>query len=797
MSDKKQLEAKTIETSTRESSSADCEQGMLFQDEQGYIQAINPTAADILGLSAEEVIGCSLTDLSWQTIDEDGSPFKSETNPAMVAISTGKPCSNVVMGFYQLKGNLIWLVLDSQPLFQNDQTSLYAVITTFFEITEPKQIYSQTSSTQNNLVDDSTILVDRQRTEEALHEANQRIITAWESMTDAYVSLDREWRIIYANKAATQVIKQLTNLKPEQFLGRSHWEMFPSTVGQEVEREYRRAVLEQVAVHLEVLYEGYWFEVHAYPSEVGLGIYFRDISDRKQIEENLLQSEEKFRQLTENIDEAVFWIFNLETLQVLYVSPSYEKIWGGDRDSLYNSSRLWMEAIHPEDRPKVQSVIDQQQKGDRHDLEYRIMHPDGSLRWIRDRGFGLKDATGHPYRMVGIAEDITEQVQLVAREKAAREEAEQANRIKDEFLAILSHELRSPLNPILGWTQMFQIYQSDPTILQEGFNAIERSAKLLLELINDLLDVAKILRGKIMLNLAPVDLLQVIEGALETVSASAKAKSITIETNLNSSGQVNGDFARLQQIIWNLLSNAVKFTPNGGRIEITLDRVWDTAQIVVTDNGKGIPSEFLPHVFEYFRQADGSITRKHGGLGLGLALVRHLVELHGGVVTVNSLGINCGASFMVSLPLLITSSENKNFKSTPLSLTNKANLTGVQVLVVDDDRDNLEFLTMALRHHKASVLAATSATEALSLCEKFTPDILLSDIAMPEMDGLALIRSIRSRTPEAGGKIKAIALSAYAREIDQKQALAAGYQVHLSKPIQINTLITTIFNLWR
>jgi PAS domain S-box-containing protein len=938
MFDKKQPKIKTRQTSTKENSSASIERGILFQDEQGYVRAINPTAADILGLSAEQLIGCSLNNSLWQTINEDGSPFNSD-HPAIVALSTGKPCSNVVMSFYQPNGKLIWLLLDSQPLFQNDQTLPYGVITTFAEISEPKHSLFEITLTQNNLVNDFinledytiaedvatpiTNLLDRQEAEVTLREENQRIITAWESMTDAYVSLDREWRLIYANKAASLVIQQLTDLEPQEFFGKSHWELFPSTIGQEIELEYRRAVSEQIAVHLEVPYEGNWFEVHAYPSEVGLSIYFRDISDRKlseealtaseykyrtmfeaindgfcvcemlfderdnptdyrflevnpvfeqmtgltqaegktarelvpnledfwietygrvvltgepvrfenqslamnrwfdvkafpvgepqshkfgilftnitdrkQIEENLRESEERFRQLTENIDEAVFWIIELEQLQILYVSPSYEQIWGHDCNSLYNNNQLWMEAIHPEDRPHVQNVVEQEKKGERHDIEYRIIRPDGSLRWIRDRGFGLKDAAGNPYRMVGIAEDITEQVQLVAREKAAREEAERSNRVKDEFLAILSHELRSPLNPILGWTQMFKTYQSDPRILQEGIDAIERSAKLLLELINDLLDVAKILRGKIVLNLTPVDLVTIIEAAIETVSASAKAKSIIIETHLDSNLQVDGDFARLQQIVWNILSNAVKFTPNGGRIEIKLERVENTAQIVVSDNGKGISPEFLPHVFEYFCQADGSITRKHGGLGLGLALVRHLVELHGGMVAANSSGINCGATFLVSLPSLITNSDNENSDGTELSLINKANLTGIKVLVVEDDPDNLKFLTMALECHHASVLGVTSAAEALSRFAEFVPDILLSDIAMPDTDGLTFIKSIRSRTPEQGGTIKAIALSAYAREIDREQALAAGYQVHLSKPIQINTLITTIFDLW-
>ncbi|MGL6343954.1 MAG: PAS domain-containing protein, partial [Waterburya sp.] len=306
MFNNKQLKAKTLKTSTKAISLASIERGMLFQDEQGYIQAINPTAADILGLSAEQLIGCSLNDSLWQIIHEDGSPFNSD-HPAIVALSTGKPCSNVVMGFYQPNGKLIWLLLDSQPLFQNDQTLPYGVVTTFFEITEPEQLSSETTSNSNNLVDDFTDLddyalrkvSDRQEAETTLHAENLRIITVWESMTDAYVFLDREWRIIYANQAAIQVIRQLTNLEPEQFFGISHWELFPATIGQEVEQEYRRAVAEQVAVHFEIPYEENWFEVHAYPSELGLSIYFRDISERKRSEEALKESEYKYRTMFE------------------------------------------------------------------------------------------------------------------------------------------------------------------------------------------------------------------------------------------------------------------------------------------------------------------------------------------------------------------------------------------------------------------------------------------------------------------------------------------------------------------
>ncbi|HEY9881710.1 MAG TPA: PAS domain S-box protein [Leptolyngbyaceae cyanobacterium] len=373
------------------------------------------------------------------------------------------------------------------------------------------------------------------------------------------------------------------------------------------------------------------------------------------------------------------------------------------------------------------------------------------------------------------------------------EELQQANQIKDEFLAVLSHELRSPLNPILGWAKLLRSGTLDAAKTDHALAIIERNAKLQSELIEDLLDVSRILRGKLSLNVSPVNLASTTKAAIETVRLAAEAKSIHVQVNLEANtSPVLGDATRLQQVVWNLLSNAVKFTPPGGRVTVRLSQVQNQAQITISDNGKGIPSEFLPHVFEYFRQADSATTRQFGGLGLGLAIVHHLVELHGGTVEADSAGEGLGATFTVKIPLMTTSPLNdstENLSQLPLTLQ------GVQVLVVDDDTDTREFMVFLLEQAKASVISATSVSEALAILMQSQPDVLLSDIGMPEMDGYTLLQQVRALPPEQCGRIPAIALTAYAGDFNQQKALAAGFQRHLSKPVDPEQVIKVIAEL--
>ncbi|MBD2019434.1 response regulator, partial [Leptolyngbya sp. FACHB-36] len=379
-----------------------------------------------------------------------------------------------------------------------------------------------------------------------------------------------------------------------------------------------------------------------------------------------------------------------------------------------------------------------------------------------------------------------ERIQSLQLAEDARAKAEDANRIKDEFLAVLSHELRSPLNPILGWTSLLRSRSHDPITTERALDTIERNARLQARLVEDLLDISRILQGKLNLTIASVDLEQTIQAALETVRLAAEAKSISIITAFDPDiPQILGDPDRLQQVVWNLLSNAVKFTPAGGRVEISLEQRDAQAQIRVSDTGKGISRDFLPHVFDYFRQADSSTTRSFGGLGLGLAIVRQVVELHGGRVCAESPGEGHGSTFTVRLPLL---NANKQTNGT-LDPAASVSLDRIRVLVVDDDSDTREFLRFMLEQAGATVILAASASEALEVWAHSKPDVLLSDIGMPQSEGYGLIGKVRSLPTQQGGAIPAIALTAYAGHDDEQHTRSAGFQKHLAKPVEPSELI--------
>jgi PAS domain S-box-containing protein len=359
-----------------------------------------------------------------------------------------------------------------------------------------------------------------------------------------------------------------------------------------------------------------------------------------------------------------------------------------------------------------------------------------------------------------------------------------ANRIKDEFLAVLSHELRTPLNPILGWAKLLQHRKFSEAQALEALKTIERNARLQTQLVDDLLDVAKILRGKLVLNVAPVRLKEIIQNTLRTMRLAAEAKSIQMEVSLeNLRNPVMGDTGRLQQVVWNLLSNAVKFTPKEGQIQVDLTQLDGQAQITVSDNGKGIAPSFMPYVFDYFRQADGATTRHFGGLGLGLAIARHIVEMHGGTIYALSAGEGQGATFTVNLPL-------SPVPVPEVILPTESHLQDVRVLVVDDDVESCQFLAFLLEQEGAIVTPVSSALEALDKFEQSAPDILVSDIGMPEIDGLMLIQQVRERSP-----IPAIALTACAGEANRQRAIAAGFQWQLAKPIDPTELTTVVARL--
>lgn len=415
---------------------------------------------------------------------------------------------------------------------------------------------------------------------------------------------------------------------------------------------------------------------------------------------------------------------------------------------------------------------------------------------VADRTHALTQANGTLQQEIIERKRIEEERnRLLVREQSARAEAEQANRIKDEFLAVLSHELRTPMNPILGWSKLLQSGKLDPAKSRLAVETIERNAKLQVQLIGDLLDVSKILSGKLSLNVTSVDLNGVIMAALETLQLAADAKALQIRTVLPPTASlVMGDAVRLQQVVWNLLSNAIKFLPIGGQIEVSLTRINTHAQIQVKDTGKGIPADFLPYVFDHFRQEDGTTTRKFGGLGLGLAISRQIVELHGGKIWVESSGVNQGATFTVELPILRTSNRVEEVAHTTLTLSNEPPLANLRVLVVDDEPDSRHLVAFMLEQAGAKVTAVGSAIAALQTLQSIPFDILLSDIGMPDMDGYALIRQVRQSL--RADHIPAIALTAYVATGDRQQAIAAGFQTHLSKPVEPADLIKTVAGVW-
>jgi len=394
-----------------------------------------------------------------------------------------------------------------------------------------------------------------------------------------------------------------------------------------------------------------------------------------------------------------------------------------------------------------------------------------------------------------------ERQHLLDAERAARSEAERASLMKDEFLATLSHELRTPLTAILGWSQILSMGDYTPDDLKEGLETIGRNARAQTRLIDDLLDMNRIVSGKVRLDVQTVELAPIIDAAVDAVRPSAEAKAIRLRKILDPlAGPVTGDPMRLQQIVWNLLSNAVKFTPKGGKIDVILERVNSHLEITVCDSGEGIAADFLPHVFERFRQSDSSLTRRHGGLGLGLAIVKQLTELHGGAVSVTSGGSGQGATFVVRLPLSPVRRnealhEHPAAEQHSVRRLHNVTLSGVKVLVVDDEADARELVKRVLTGCGASVEAAGSASEAISHLASLQPDVIVSDIGMPVTDGYQFIREVRKRPAAAGGKIPAVALTAFARSEDRTRAMMAGYQVHISKPIEPRELIATVASL--
>jgi PAS domain S-box-containing protein len=571
---------------------------------------------------------------------------------------------------------------------------------------------------------------------------------------------------------------------------------------------------------------------------VGASKIARDITEQKQARKAL---DEALARLKLALDAARLgdWSWDAQT-DILNMSETAADIFGippGPRMSWDAMSEL----LHKEDRQMARVAVDEAlAKHTDYDVEYRVTRNGNSEVWVSSKGRGIYADNGTIVGMLGFVQDISTrksneetlrkqaeelrtlnesvtrlyQTATKARaeaEKAAAEnerlyrQAEESSRLKEEFLATISHELRTPLSAILGWTRMLRMGQLSPENSAKALDTIERNARAQSQLVDDLLDVSRIITGKLRMDVRPSDPSSFIDAAVEAVRPAAEAKGVRVQKVIDTGPiSIPGDPVRLQQVVWNLLSNAIKFTPRGGRVQIRSERVNSHLEIVVSDTGQGISPDFLPHVFDRFRQADQKTSRQHGGMGLGLAIVRHLVEMHGGTVSANSEGEGKGATFTVSLPIApiyqVDSSAGRVHPGArdllpPNDVTDR--LDELKILVVDDEADTRELLRQGLEYCGATVSVAGSAAEAVEALMAQTPDILISDIGMPGVDGYDLIRQVRRLPATNGGKIPAIALTAYTRTEDRLQALRAGYDMHVPKPVELAELVAVAASVVR
>lgn len=685
----------------------------------------------------------------------------------------------------------------------------------------------------------------RHQAEEALEESNLRSRNLLESIGDAFYTLDHEWRFTYLNARCEPLMQR----KRAEMLGKNIWEEFPEAVGMTFYEQYHKAAAEQIFVIFDDFYPPLdtWFEVRVYPSPNGLSVYSHDITQRKKSEAALLERT-RLAEMSAAVGQSVTRNDSLEAMLnhcvaalVQHLDAAFARIWTLNTETnmleLKASRGLYTHLDGPHSRVpvgqfKIGLIAQEREPHLTNDVPHdpRVSDQD----WAKREG--MVAFAGYPLmveeRIIGVvaifarkplgqatlqgmasaADSIAlgierkrseaEREHLLAREQSARQEAEKTSFLKDEFLSTVSHELRTPLTAILGWAHLLSTGNLDAGTVNSALETIERNARAQVKLIDDLLDVSRIMSGKLRLDVHKIEPAEVIQAAVTAVRPAAYAKGIRLQVLLDpQAGPISGDADRLQQVVWNLLTNAIKFTPKQGRVQVRLERVNSHVEIVVSDSGQGIEPTFLPHVFDRFRQADQASTRAVSGLGLGLSIVRQLVELHGGTVQVESAGVDQGTTFTVQLPSMAARREMDSAGHRHPTAGGNAvldcppQLENLRVLIVDDEADTRDLLQAVLERCGSVVITASSVAEALQRMAECKPDILVSDIGMPDEDGYALIGKVRALESEQGGRVPAIALTAYARVEDRVRALMAGFQVHIPKPVEPVELIAVVASL--
>jgi len=666
-------------------------------------------------------------------------------------------------------------------------------------------------------------ITDRKRHEQRLAELTGKLNeqanlynTVLSSTDDFAYIFDLKGRFLYANRRLLEVWGK----KLEDIVGKNCLDLgYPEWHAEMHMREIRQVIETKQPIKGEVpytsptgifgIYEYIFTPVLAPTGEVSLVAgTTHDMTEWRRAEVDLRTIRERFAIAVEAANIGTFFC-PVPLTKIYWNDKCQQHFWVQGAESV--DFDVFYQCLHHDDVERVREAIDGViSRNTPCDIECRTVSPQGQVRWIHAIGRSFRDEKGVITRFDGATIDVTsqkamdaERESLLRAEQAARIEAERSGRMKDEFLATLSHELRTPLSSILGWAHVLRTGKSTGLDLEKGLETIERNARAQAQIIEDLLDMSRIISGKVRLDVERVELRPIVEAAVETVRHAADAKGVTITITMDANDQVvSGDPSRLQQVFWNLLSNAVKFTPRDGLVEIVLRQVSSYIEVSVTDTGSGIDPAFLSHVFSRFRQADASTTRRHGGLGLGLAIVKQLVELHGGTVQARSPGPDQGSTFLVTLPLAIVNrasddddDETPAHRATFLRPAPVISLSGTKVLVVEDEEDARELLARVLEEYGAVVLKCGTVREALELVQGEIPDIIISDIGMPEEDGYAFMRRVRALDDTRVSRIPAIALTAYARSEDRVKAFLAGYQMHLAKPLEATELITVVANL--
>lgn len=768
-------------------SSADA---ILSKDLQGIVQSCNPSAERLFGYRQSELVGRSIRVL----IPPDR---QAEEDDILDRIRRGERVEHFETVRLAKDGRKIDISLSVSPI-RSDDGNIIGVAKIVRDVTEQKRLARALAAQQEwfrvtlGSIGDAVIASDADGRVSYINAAAETL-TGWSeaegrgrALADVFHIISESSRVPVENPAALV-------MRSGHVVGLANHTLLIDRNGTERPIADSAAPIRDDAGQI-----------------LGVVLVFRDVTEERRAEEAIAEQREWFETTLEIIGDAV--IATDVRGRVVFMNPIAEHLTGWTlseaREQLCANI---FNIVNQDSRRAVENPVTRVlAEGTIVGLANHtvLIARDGTEHPIDDSGAPIRNREGRIVGVVLVFRDVSERhridterrytlaerERLLEAERAARAEVERASRLKDEFVAMVSHELRTPLNAILGWTQLMTQPGASPDVVPRGLNVIARNTRLQAQLISDLLDMSRIVSGKLRLEIASVDLAPVVHDAVETVDREAQEKHVTIRRDIDAKvGSIAGDASRLQQVLWNLLSNSIKFTPAGGIIIVRLHQVGSDVELAVSDTGVGIAPNFLPNVFDRFQQADGSITRRYGGLGLGLSIAKHLVELHGGTIRAESPGLGAGTTFTIVLPSATVEATDR---ALPVSSQDASpltqSLTGISVLIVEDERDTLDFLDRFLRGCGAEVVSASSADEAFKRLNESRPDIIVSDIGLPGTDGYELIQRIRTLEPDAGGATPAIALTAYVRSEDRTRAFRAGFQAHLPKPTEPAELVATI-----